>query len=336
MRHVFLAAGLALMSVSFAAPALADLKPTKRVEPQYPPEAAREGTTGFVELEAIEPAYFDSTYYLQPRKEHAKVYGLLRDALSETGRAGIATMSMRQKDYLVAVHEQSGVLVMHTLHWADEVRDPHETLSNLPSGAEASSGERTMATQLIEAMAIDWNPHDYQDRTQERVRELIEAKRTGQTVEKGEGPPESTNVVDLMSALEASVDRARSGGAEKRSSTRAGAKKTTQAKKTTPAKKTTQEKAEKAEKGTQAKKAEKRTQAKKGTQAKKATKAERAEAGAGPGGGKKRGGKAPRQDLESLTKEELYDLAAEAGVPGRSRMTRDELKRALTRGAKAA
>jgi DNA end-binding protein Ku len=233
--------------------------------------------TGFVELDAIEPAYFGTTYYVQPRKEHANVYGLLRDALSETGRAGIATMSMRQKDYLVAVHEQSGVLVMHTLHWADEVRDPHKTLSNLPSSSRAGAKELKMATQLIETMAMSWNPHDFRDRTQERVWELIEAKRSGKTVEKGERPPESTNVVDLMSALEASVDKARSG------------RRTSQPEKTT------------------------RTKRRRTAQAKK-----------------------PQQDLDELTKDELYQLAADAGVSGRSRMNRTQLRKAVERAGRRA
>lgn len=240
--------------------------------------------TGFVELEAIEPAFFDSTYFLQPRKEHANVYGLLRDALSETGRAGIATMSMRQKDYLVAVHEQGGVLVMHTLHWADEVRDPHETLSNLPSRSKAPARERKMATQLIEAMAMKWNPHDYRDRTQERVRELVEAKRSGESVRRAEAPPESTNVVDLMSALEASVDQARSS----RTGTKGG----------------------KSGKGGRARK--------------------------GENGQKAAGGQRRTQDLGALTKGELYRLAGEAGVPGRSRMNRAELEEAVARSSRSA
>jgi DNA end-binding protein Ku len=233
--------------------------------------------TGFVELDAIEPAYFGTTYFLQPRKEHANVYGLLRDALSDTGRAGIATMSMRQKDYLVAVHEQSGVLVMHTLHWADEVRDPHKTLSNLPSSAKAGAKELKMATQLIETMAMSWNPYDYRDRTQERVWELIEAKRSGETVEKGERAPESTNVVDLMSALEASVDKARSS------------QRTSQAGKAT------------------------------GTKRRRTAQA-----------------KKPQQDLSELTKDELYQLAADAGVSGRSRMNRTQLRKAVERADRRA
>lgn len=167
---------------------------------------------GFADLEAIEPVYFDSTYFVQPRDEgYAKVYGLLRSALAETGRAGIATMSMRQKEYLVAVHTENDIVVMHTMHWADEVRDPLQTLDNLPADGKPSAKELKMATQLIEAMAMDWDPHSFHDRTQERIRDLVEAKQHGETVEKGEPAPESTNVVDLMSVLQDSVDRAHQG-----------------------------------------------------------------------------------------------------------------------------
>ncbi|MEV6318600.1 Ku protein [Streptomyces sp. NPDC051776] len=175
--------------------------------------------TGFADLEEIEPIYFDATYFVQPKSDaDSKTYGLLRDALEESGRAGIATLTMRQKEYLVAVHTEGGVVVMHTLHWADEVRDPHATLEHLPSAAKASPKERKMAVQLIEAMAMEWDPHDYRDRTQERVRDLVKAKQSGKSVEKSEPAPDSTKVVDLMSALEASVDQARGGSGERRSS----------------------------------------------------------------------------------------------------------------------
>lgn len=227
---------------------------------------------GFADLEAIEPVYFDTTYFVQPREEsYAHVYGLLRDALAETGRAGIATMSMRQKEYLVAVHEEGGVLVMRTMHWADEVRDPHEALDNLPAGGKPSARELKTATQLIEAMAMDWDPGSFHDGTQERIRELVGAKQRGERVEKSAPAPESTNVVDLMSVLRDSVDKAQ----ESRSG----------------------------------------------------------------GSGKKRGGRrtaraAPqRDDLGGLTKAELYRMAADAGVSGRSSMNRDELERAVADAA---
>ncbi len=228
---------------------------------------------GFADLEAIEPVYFDGTYFVQPRDEsYTKVYGLLRRALERTGRAGIATMSMRQKDYLVAVHAESGIVVMHTMHWADEVRDPLETLDNLPADGEPSAKELKMATQLIEAMAMDWDPRSFHDTTQERILELVRAKQRGETVEKSAPAPESTNVVDLMSVLRDSVDKAHQGrrGGGKQQGTRSG------------------------------------------------------------GHGTRR---TPRRDLSGLTKARLYEMAAEAGISGRSSMNRSELERAVAGSA---
>lgn len=260
--------------------------------------------SGFVELDAIEPVYFDSTYFLQPREEaHSRTYGLLRDTLAETGRAGIAIMSMRQKDYLVAVHEEGGVLVMHTLHWADEVRDPHATLDNLPSGSRAPEKERRMAARLIEAMATDWDPEDYHDVTHERVLELVEAKQKGETVERADRAPESTNVVDLMSVLEESVDRAQTG---RKAGGAKGAKSASRA-------------------GTKA-----------GRSTKSGTKTARRSTGKSAGtstGGRK---KARGEDLSGLSKSDLYERAAEAGVSGRSRMNRAELEKAVARTARKA
>jgi DNA end-binding protein Ku len=233
---------------------------------------------GFAELEAIDPVYFDSTYFVQPRDEsYSNVYGLLRRALGETGRAGIATMSMRQKEYLVAVHTEGEVVVMHTMHWADEVRDPLETLDNLPSGAEPSAKELKAATRLIEAMAMDWDPEAFHDTTQERIRELVEAKQRGETVEKAAPAPESTNVVDLMSVLQDSVDRAhrsRGGGGKRKPEPKPR-----------------------------------------------------------PEGGTAGRPRARREDLSGLTKAELYRRAADAGVSGRSSMSRDELARAVADAA---
>ena len=233
----------------------------------------RSGTidiTGFARLEDIEPVYFDTTYFVAPKSEtYSKVYSLLHAALDRSGRAGIATMSMRQKEYLVAVHAEGGLIVLHTLHWADEVRDPQRTLDTLPAEEKPAGKELETAVQLIEAMGIDWDPHDYRDTTQERVRELIEAKRTGATVPKGESAPRSTEAVDLMDALRASVDRARQGAPE-------GGKKP----------------------------------------------ARGSAAADGPEG------------LGELSKTELYERATEAGIPGRSRMNRDELEQALAEAAR--
>ncbi|MFJ5548779.1 Ku protein [Streptomyces sp. NPDC093225] len=222
--------------------------------------------SGFVDLEAIDPIFFDRTYYLGPKgAEYAKVYALLQGALAKTGRAGVATFVMRGREYLVVLKAEDGILTLHTLHWADEIRDPRAEVPDLPddSAAKSSAKELRMAEQLVTALETDWDPEEFHDTYQEKVAALVEAKRTGGTVEKAELPAEATNVVDLTEALRASVERARGG----RSGGRRGRR--------TPA--------------------------------------------------------ADRPSLDSLTKAQLYEKAAAAGVPGRSTMTRDELAEALTR-----
>ncbi|MFF0549654.1 Ku protein [Streptomyces sp. NPDC004311] len=166
---------------------------------------------GFVDLDEVEPIFFDKTYYLGPRgKGYEKVYSLLEQALAKTGRAGIATFVMRQHEYLVAVKAEDGLLTLHTLHWADEIRNPKDEINGLPGKTRGTAKEVRMAEQLIEALAMKWDPEQFHDTFQERVAALIEAKKAGETVEKAEPAAEPTGAVDLMEALRASVERARS------------------------------------------------------------------------------------------------------------------------------
>ncbi|MEV0053142.1 hypothetical protein AB0H34_21870 [Saccharopolyspora shandongensis] len=105
-----------------------------------------------------------------------------------------------------------GEAVLHLClpHWADEIRVPHRQLGGiLPEQTTSSQRELDTAVQLIEAMAIGWAPHDYRDTYQQKVRELIEAKRSDTAIEKALPPPRSTAVADLMDALQASVEEAR-------------------------------------------------------------------------------------------------------------------------------
>ncbi|QRK89683.1 Ku protein [Saccharopolyspora erythraea] len=168
---------------------------------------------GFVDLDEIAPVYFRDTYYLAPSgPQYTKVYGLLREALATANRAGIATFVMRNRQYLAALKAEHEVLAVYLLHWADEVRDPHRELgASLPDHSGASEQELRMAVQLIEAMAIDWDPADYHDTYQQQVQALIDAKRAGGTLEPGIPPPRETEAVDLMQALRASVEHARAG-----------------------------------------------------------------------------------------------------------------------------
>ncbi|MET9469040.1 Ku protein [Streptomyces sp. NPDC006544] len=179
---------------------------------------------GFVDLDEVEPIFFDRTYYLGPRgKGFEKVYSLMEQALAKAGKAGIATFVMRQHEYLVALKAEDGLLTLHTLHWADEIRNPKDEIDNLPGKAKASAKELHMAEQLIEALSMQWEPDRFHDTFQEKVAALIQAKQAGETVEKAEPAAEPTGAVDLMEALRASVDRARgprSAGGDKASTAR--------------------------------------------------------------------------------------------------------------------
>ncbi|WP_405681101.1 Ku protein [Streptomyces sp. NBC_00868] len=164
---------------------------------------------GFVDLDEVDPIFFGTTYYLGPRgAENARVYSLLEQALAKAGKAGIATFVMRQHEYLVAVKAENGVLTLHTLHWADEIRDPKKEIDNLPGKTKASDKELKMAEQLIEALTMRWDPEEFHDTFQEKVAAMIEAKRAGETVGKAEPAAKATGAVDLMEALRASVERA--------------------------------------------------------------------------------------------------------------------------------
>ncbi|MFD7095051.1 non-homologous end joining protein Ku [Streptomyces xanthophaeus] len=169
--------------------------------------------TGFVDLDQVDPIFFDKTYYLGPKgKEYGKVYALLQRALAKANRAGVATFVMRGREYLVALKadEALGLLTVHTLHWADEIRDPRKEIPGLPGTARPSAREMEMAERLISALAMEWEPQTFHDTFREKVAALIDAKQTGETVEKAEPPAKATGAVDLMDALRASVERARS------------------------------------------------------------------------------------------------------------------------------
>jgi DNA end-binding protein Ku len=149
--------------------------------------------TGFVDLDEVEPVFFDKTYYLGPRgKGFGKVYSLLEQALTKAGKAGVATFVMRQHEYLVALKAEDGLLTLHTLHWADEIRNPKDEIDNLPGKAKASAKELQMAEQLIDALAMPWDPGQFHDTFQEKVAALIEAKQAGETVQKAEPAAEPT------------------------------------------------------------------------------------------------------------------------------------------------
>lgn len=192
----------------------------------------------FVDLDEIDPIHFQKSYYLAPSDaENASSYALLRDALAKTNRAGIASFVMRSKEYLATIRADGKVLVLETMFFADEIRDPAKEVGDLP--AKTSGKQLKMATDLIEAMAGDWRPKDYKDSYTERVKKLVATKRKGKEVVFTEEEPEATASTDLVSALRASVEAAkarRAGGTAKKTAKKSTAKKTA-AKKTAAGKK---------------------------------------------------------------------------------------------------
>jgi DNA end-binding protein Ku len=169
----------------------------------------------FIEQADIDPIYYRTTYYLAPQGEAAvKTYVLLRQAMLEASRIAIASFVMRGKEYLAAIRPEADVLALETLYFADEVRDPRTELPNLESDATFSDREVGAARLLIDAMASEWEPERYRDTHRERVEELVEAKRKGETVEVADEAPEPAQVIDLMEALKASVERAQAATAQ--------------------------------------------------------------------------------------------------------------------------
>ncbi|MFJ9770339.1 Ku protein [Kitasatospora sp. NPDC101157] len=254
--------------------------------------------SGFVDLADVDPIFFDRTYYLGPRgKEYQKVYALLVEALEHSGKVGLAMFAMRGKEYLTAVRSENGLLELHTMHFADEVRDPRGEIDDLPEKVELTPQEVRTAEQLIGMLAVEWKPDEWHDTYEEQVRKLVEDKLAGREIAVSAGPaPEATNVIDLMDALRRSLDTARKG--EPADAPGKGRPDRTV--------------------GGRAGRSPKPTGGKKSTAAK-----------AGAAGATKRAGATGKQRLSELTKAELYQRATDLDIPHRSTMTRDELQEAL-------
>jgi len=163
----------------------------------------------FVDLDQIDPIFFERPYYLVPEAGGTKAYALLRDAMRDSGKVGIARLVLRTKQYLAAIRPLGDALVLETLLYGDEVVD-QESLELPGDDVEASDRELKIARQLIESLTDDFDPEKYRDEYRERVLELIERKAEGQEVVLQEAAAEETaEVVDLMAALEASLDAVR-------------------------------------------------------------------------------------------------------------------------------
>jgi len=159
----------------------------------------------FVDLDQIDPIYYDHPYYLVPDTGAGKAYRLLLDAMSESGRVAIARVVIRSKEQLVAIRPRDGILTMETMLFADEVVPPEELDDAPQDGKKTTKRELDMAQQLIDSLSGDFEPDKYRDEYRDRVLDLIERKAEGEEVVLEAPPEEPQKVPDLMAALEASI-----------------------------------------------------------------------------------------------------------------------------------
>jgi len=176
---------------------------------QLPASASREiDVVSFVPADQVDPVLFDKTYYLEPASQSTKAYVLLRQTLEQTDRVAIVNFALRQKTRLAALRVRDDVLVIQTLLWPDEVRAAE--FASLEESVSIKPAELKMAAMLVDSFADDFHPEDYTDEYREELQQLIEAKLEGgeafETPEK-EQQGEDAEVVDLLAALQRSVER---------------------------------------------------------------------------------------------------------------------------------
>jgi DNA end-binding protein Ku len=165
----------------------------------------------FVDLAEIDPMLYKKSYYLVPDETGAKAYTLLREAMSEEGKVGIAKVSFRDKEHLAALRFVDDAFLLETMFWPDEIRAAD--FEGVDVDAKIRAQELDMAKQLIANLTSEWNPEEYHDEYREALLQIVEKKIAGEEIEvvPQEAP---TKVVDLMEALKASVAAAKGDGAE--------------------------------------------------------------------------------------------------------------------------
>lgn len=177
----------------------------EELEAIQPKNARTIAIEDFVQLDQIDPLYYDSSYYLTPDKGAGKAYSLLLAAMQKTGKVAIARLVMRNKEYLTAIRPAGKALALSTMHFADEVIGV-EQLEELPADVpEPDKKELAMAEQLIESLSTTFEPAKYHDQYYQQVMSMLEQKAEGQTIISQPEVKEGGKVIDLMAALEASI-----------------------------------------------------------------------------------------------------------------------------------
>ncbi|KRG12520.1 Ku protein [Lederbergia galactosidilytica] len=161
----------------------------------------------FIQLNEIDPIYFNRSYYMSP-DGGAKAYGLLRKALMETGKAGLAKIIIRSKEQLAVIRVYEKTLLMETIHYPDEVRNVAE-VPNVPNEDGVSKKEIDTAVLLIDQLTTPFEPEKYEDEYRNRVMELIQSKQKGEKTVTAKTEKPTENITDLMAALQASIDKSK-------------------------------------------------------------------------------------------------------------------------------
>jgi DNA end-binding protein Ku len=178
----------------------------------------------FVDQEEIDPMFFYKPYYLEPQKGGDKAYALLRDALRDSGKVGIAKVVIKTRQYLAGVKPEDGALILELMHFADELADPEKL--HVPKKTELGKREMNMAKSLIDSMSSKWNPEKYKDDYREALMEVIEEKVEAGGKEIEEKPKKArkpTKIIDLVSVLQKSLEQ--TGGKKKTTAKSSGKRK---------------------------------------------------------------------------------------------------------------
>jgi DNA end-binding protein Ku len=162
----------------------------------------------FVSQDEIDPIYYDSAYYVATDGPGAKAYKLLVDALKSEGLVGVSKVAIREREHLAAIRASDGDIVLHTMHWPDEIRKRE---AKTASGGTIRDNEKKMARQLVRQLADDFNPDDFEDEYHKAMKAAVRRKIAGKEIVVPEGREEPAAVGDLMEALKKSVEAVKSG-----------------------------------------------------------------------------------------------------------------------------
>jgi DNA end-binding protein Ku len=158
----------------------------------------------FVKNEEIDPIYYRASYYLAPEKTGLKAYRILQQALAERDMVGLARVAIREREYPATLRSEDGVIVMETMYWPDEIREP--SFEQLDEAVDVRPEEIKMAEMIIDNLTAPFDPLQWVDESREAVEDLARRKMEGEQIVGPESAQQPAGVVDLMEALKASVE----------------------------------------------------------------------------------------------------------------------------------